>query len=79
MTLAEPALTADTSPLELTDAIAVFVLVQLTARPERTLPPASRVTAVNCTVLPTCKLGDAGDTDTDATGTAGTGMTVSGR
>ena len=78
--LAEPALTAVTTPLELTDATPPLELDHAIVRPVRTLPFASRVTADNCIVPPTVRLGDAGDTETVATGTGAGGggaLTVS--
>jgi hypothetical protein len=51
--LVVPPPTAVTRPVELTVAIDVLALVQTTARPERTLLLASRVTAVSCAVAPT--------------------------
>ena len=71
---AVPAATAVTSPVELTVAMLLFALDQVTTRPVSTLPFASRSVADNCTVLPTCTLAVAGDTVTDATGAGGNGV-----
>ena len=71
--VAEPALTAVTRPLELTDATPVLELVQVTVRPVRTLPFASRVTADSCIVPPIVRLGAVGETETVATGTGAGG------
>ena len=64
-----PAVTPVISPLALTDAIVVLLLPQLIARPVSTLPPASFVVAVSCTVAPVAMLADGGLTVTEATGT----------
>jgi hypothetical protein len=53
--------------------ILVLLEVQLITRPVRTMLLASRVTAANCTVPPTCNVALAGETDTDATGAGGGG------
>jgi hypothetical protein len=50
--------------------------LQLITRPVRTLLFASRVTALSCTVPPTCKFAVPGDTDTDATGAGAGALTV---
>src|SRR5437773_2746913 len=71
-----PAATAVTNPELDTVAIKVLPLDQVTTQPVRALLFASRVTTESCVVAPTCTLGDAGDTATDATGIAGTGTTV---
>jgi hypothetical protein len=78
--VAEPAFTAVTRPLELTEAAPAFELVHVTVRPVRTLPLASRVVADSCIVPPTVRLGAVGETETDATGTGaggGAALTVS--
>src|SRR6266545_4167495 len=69
----EPATFPVTSPLVLTVATAVLLLVQPTVRPDRALPLASFGVAVSCTVCPTRMLAVAGLTATEATGT---GVTV---
>src|SRR6266516_3836390 len=79
----EPASFAVTSPLELTVAAAVLLEVHVTTRPDSGFPFTSLGVAVNCTVLPSSTLADAGVTATVATGTGvtapvatGTGVTV---
>jgi hypothetical protein len=62
-------LTAVTSPSELTDAMAGLALDEVTTRPVSTLLPASKSDTWSCTVAPIWSVDDAGDTDTDATGT----------
>src|SRR3989454_2735494 len=52
-----------------TDAGDGVELVQLTARPERVLPPASVRVAASCCVWPTWIVAEAGVTATVATGT----------
>src|SRR6266498_1021208 len=74
--VADPATFPVTSPLVLTVATAVLLLVQPTVRPVRVLPPASFGVAVSCTVCPTGMLAVAGVTATEATGT-GAAVTVS--
>src|SRR5216117_2751971 len=69
----EPASFAVTSPLELTVAAAVLLEVHVTTRPDSGFPFTSLGVAVNCTVLPSSTLADAGVTATVATGT---GVTV---
>src|SRR6266511_696027 len=71
----EPATFPVTSPLVLTVATAVLLLVQPTVRPVRVLPPASFGVAVSCSVCPTGMLPVAGVTATEATGT-GAAVTV---
>src|SRR5207245_1095551 len=66
--VAEPAATPVTSPLPFTVATPVLLLAQVTTRPVRTAPPASFGVAESCTACPTCTLGAAGLTVTDATG-----------
>jgi hypothetical protein len=74
---AEPAATAVTNPLlALTDATAEFELDQLTTRPVRVLPFASRVVAVSCAVLPTVSVVEEGETVTVATGAGAGAITV---
>jgi hypothetical protein len=72
-----PTVTAATTPVvELTEAMLVLELDHVTTRPVSTLPLASRVVAASCTVPPTWRLEDAGETDTVATETGGSGLTV---
>jgi hypothetical protein len=66
-----------TRPEPETVATAVLLDDHVMARPVKTFPFASRVTADSCTVKPTCTLGEAGDTVTDATGAGGGAATVS--
>src|SRR3954469_2579563 len=75
--VALPAATAVTRPEAETVAAAELLDVQLTTRPLSTLLLASRVTAENCSVAPTCIVAGEGDTDTAATGTAGGTATLS--
>jgi hypothetical protein len=70
--VAEPAATPVTTPLDDTVAIPVLELDHVTARPVSGLLFASYAVAVSCTVRPTVTLGVAGETLTDATGTAET-------
>src|SRR5207245_9452371 len=58
-----------TIPLALTLAIVPSLVVQLTGRPSRGLPFASRGVAVSCTFCPTIRLAVVGLTVTDAAGT----------
>jgi hypothetical protein len=74
--VADPAATAVTRPVELTEAMLVFALDHVTTRPVSTLLLASRVAAESCAVPPTTRLDVAGDTDTDATGTGAGALTV---
>src|SRR6185312_11618831 len=67
-----PADTAVTRPLTLTVATAVFVLLQVTTRPVRTLPLGSRAVAVAVVVPPTVRLLVPNATDTVDTGTTET-------
>src|SRR5712692_8068482 len=67
--VADPAAIPETRPVPLTDAMAVALLDQVMTRPVRTLPFASLVVAVSCTVAPTATEGVAGLTVTVATGT----------
>jgi predicted anti-sigma-YlaC factor YlaD len=76
MMFAEPALTAVTTPLELTEAIPAFELDHETARPMRSLPFASRRMAVALAVCPTTSEDGLSVTDTVATGTGGGAITV---
>ena len=69
VTVAEPAATPVTTPLDETVAIPVLELDHVTARPESTAPFASYAVAVSCAVCPTLTLAVAGETLTDATGT----------
>jgi hypothetical protein len=73
----EPATRPVTSPEAETPATVVLLDAQVIARPVRTLPFASRVTAANCTVLPVWMVAVAGDTETEATGTGEGAVTVS--
>jgi hypothetical protein len=78
--LAEPAPVAVTRPADVTDATPALELDQTMVRPVRMLPLASRVTADNCIVPPTVRLGAVGETETEATGTGaggGAALTVS--
>jgi hypothetical protein len=72
--VAVPAPTAVTRPLPDTVATALLSDAQVTVRPVRRVPPASRVVAVNCWVLPTTTLAVAGLTVTLATGATLTGL-----
>jgi hypothetical protein len=72
-----PAATAVTSPEAETVAIAVFAELQVIARPVRTVPAPSRVTADSCTDAPTWRPELAGDTETDATGIGAGALTLS--
>jgi hypothetical protein len=73
----DPTATAVTSPeLELTDAMLVFPLDQVTTRPLSTLLFASRVVADNCVVAPTTTFDEDGETVTVATGTGAGTVTV---
>src|SRR5213593_3549839 len=71
--VAEPVATPVTSPLPFTVAMAVLSLDQVTTRPGRGFPFASRGVAVSWTVNPTATLAGDGVTVTLATGT---GVTV---
>ena len=68
-----PAALPVTTPVPLTDAIALLALLHATARPVMTLPLASRVIAMTCAVAPTLSATLAGETSTVATGTGGGG------
>jgi len=72
--VAEPATTPDTSPLPLTVATAVLLLLQVTVRPVSGLPLASLGVAVSWIAPPVATLAVAGLTVTDATGTCTTVM-----
>src|SRR5256885_4735425 len=74
VTLAEPATTPLTSPLELTVATAVLLLDHVIVRPVSALPLASFGVAASWSVLPAGTLPEAGLTVTDATGTCTTVM-----
>jgi hypothetical protein len=63
-----PALTPVTRPSELTDAMAGLALEEVTTRPVSTLLLASNADTWSCTVAPICRVADAGETVTDATG-----------
>ena len=52
VTVADPGVTAETSPELLTVATDVLLLDQVTVRPESVLPLASLSVAVSCTVWP---------------------------
>src|SRR2546426_7306312 len=67
-----PAATPVTSPVEDTVATAGALDVQVTDRPESTLPAASFSVAVSCTVAPTSTTAVTGLITTDATGTFAT-------
>src|SRR6266702_512856 len=67
--VAEPISSPDTSPVVLTVATVLLELAQVIVRPVNVFPALSVVTAVSCTVPPTCTLADAGLTATVATGT----------
>jgi len=67
--VAEPISSPDTSPVVLTVATVLLELAQVIVRPVNVFPALSLVTAVSCTVPPTCTLADAGLTATVATGT----------
>src|SRR5881396_2947873 len=67
-----PTATPVTRPLAETVPTAPLPVVQVSARPLRTLPLASFRVAVSCTVPPTYMLGAVGLTVTDATGTIAT-------
>src|SRR3989441_4855524 len=71
--VAEPAARPVTSPVPLTRAIVLSPLDHVTTRPVSGLPFASFGVAVSCTVWPTCTLGDAGLTVSDATGSGEVG------
>src|SRR5438132_7636184 len=74
--VAGPTTRALTSPEEETVATEMLLDVHVIGRPLRTFPFASRVTADSCTVRPAWTLGDAGETETEATGAGG--LTVNG-
>jgi hypothetical protein len=69
--VAAPVLTVLTRPVASTRAFVMFELDHVTARPVRMLLFASRNVAEIRTVVPAAKLVDAGETDTEATGTTG--------
>jgi hypothetical protein len=68
MICTDPAPAAVTIPVGETVAIALSPELQVTARPVRIFPLASRVVAVACVVCPTVMVGEARDTVTIATG-----------
>jgi hypothetical protein len=70
--VAVPGATPVTTPAADTVATDGAPLAQVTTRPVRTFPDASRVVAPNVTLCPTGTLAVAGDTVTVATGTAPT-------
>src|SRR5436190_816847 len=70
--VAVPARTPLTSPLLLTVATTALLLVHVTGRPVSAAPAESFSVAVSCTVCPTCKLPEDGETVTEATGTSAT-------
>jgi hypothetical protein len=72
-----PTATAVTMPEEFTKAMLVLPLDQVTTRPVSTFPLASRLTADSCAVPPTKTLADDGDTDTEATATGASVVTLS--
>ena len=61
---------------ELTEAMLVFALDQVTTRPVSTLPLPSRVVAESCCVPPTVIVAVVGETETDATDTGAGALTV---
>ena len=73
----DPEVTAVTSPVLETEALAPLPELQIITRPVSKLLFASRVTADNCTVPPICRVAVAGETDTDATGIGGGAVTLS--
>ncbi len=66
-----PGDTPVTLPLVLTEATVASALPQVTVRPVKTLPAASSVVGVICTLVPTTTLGCAAETVTVATAAAG--------
>ena len=66
--VAVPALTPVARPVAETVATAPLLVFQVTVRPVRACPAASRGVAVSCIVLATAMLSEAGLTDTVATG-----------
>src|SRR5690348_4774583 len=68
--VAEPAETPVTSPLVLTAATELLLVLHVTARPLSGFPAESCGVAVSCTVLPAATLAVAGVTPTVATGTS---------
>lgn len=76
--VAVPAETAVTTPDVETLAIALELELHVTTRPVRMLPFASRVVADNATVAPVWMVAEAGETDTEATGTGAGALTVIG-
>jgi hypothetical protein len=65
--VAGPAVSPLTRPEAETVATLALLEDQVTVRPVRTLLLASRVVADSCTFAPACTVGDAGETETDAT------------
>jgi hypothetical protein len=72
----EPALIPVTRPVPFTIATAVLPALHVIERPVNTLPFASLAVAVNCRVCPAATFPVAGDTVTEATGTACDPVTV---
>src|SRR5437868_6210716 len=66
VTVAEPGAPPVTSPVPLTVATPVLLLVHVTTRPNSTLPAASLRVAVSCCTFPTVTVAPAGDSVTDA-------------
>lgn len=75
--VAVPGAAAVTAPLDETVATEVALVVQVTARPDRAAPPASRGVAVRVTVVPGV-IGEAGAPVTVIEATAGGGGGVTG-
>src|SRR2546426_12836426 len=72
MVTGPPAATPVTTPLPLTVARAALLVAHVTVRPVSTVPLASFVVAVSCTVCPTWTVAVAGVTVTEATDTGPT-------
>src|SRR5439155_21910404 len=72
VSVAVPAATPVARPLDETVATDGFELDHVVARPASTVPAASRVVAVSCTVSPTRMFATLGATTTEATGTLDT-------
>src|SRR5438270_142704 len=72
VTVAEPGAPPVTSPVPLTVATPVLLLVHVTTRPNRTLPAASLRVAVSCCTFPTVTVAPAGDSVTDESVSDGT-------
>src|SRR5437667_6618304 len=69
MATGPPSATPVTSPVPLTVARAALLVAHVTVRPVSTVPLASFVVAVSCTVCPTGTVAVAGATATEATDT----------